>query len=284
MQNQLNVWCNGVLVPKADAKISVFDRGFLFGDGAYEVIPVYNGKCFALTDHLLRLQRTLHHIGITNPHTLDEWQSIIRILIDDFAESNCAVYLQVSRGVEDIRSHVFPQQSVAPTVVGFCQRRKVVRGDAEVAAITVDDYRWQKNCLKTTSLIANVLISQQAITQGVQGTILLRDGYVTEGAATNVFIVRNATVVTPPCTDLILWGITRKHVLQAMAAAGIAYTEAEISYNQLCAADEIWLTSSMKEILAITTLNNQRVGHGNIGNITAKAGKALRDYIAQHLE
>ena len=260
------VYLNGKFVPDDAACISVLDRGFIFGDGVYEVIPAYHGCLFRLSEHLQRLQNSLDAIRITNPHSPQEWQTILDALIDKNQGGDLSVYLQVTRGVAK-RDHALPKD-ITPTV--FAMANPLTPPDKTtlqngVRAITGDDYRWVNCHIKAISLLPNVLLRQQAIDAGASETILLRNGEATEGAASNLFIVENNALVTPPKGPFLLPGITRDLILELASQSHITWEESTISEQRLRDADEIWLTSSTKEILPVTYLDNQKIGDGTPG-------------------
>ncbi|WP_455207141.1 D-amino acid aminotransferase [Kaarinaea lacus] len=265
------VYLNGKFIPDHAACVSVLDRGFIFGDGVYEVIPAYNGYLFRLPEHLQRLQNSLDAIRIVNPHTTQQWQSILDELIDKNNGGDLSVYLQVTRGVAK-RDHALPKD-VQPTVFAMANPLqppdKTLLKDG-VRAITGDDYRWVNCHIKAISLLPNVLLRQQAIDAGASETILIRNGAATEGAASNLFIVENSVLVTPPKGPFLLPGITRDLILELASENHILWEESAISEQRLRNADEIWLTSSTKEILPVTYLDNQMVGDGTPGPIWHK--------------
>ena len=265
------VYLNGKFVPDHAACVSVLDRGFIFGDGVYEVIPAYNGYLFRLPEHLQRLQNSLDAIRIINPHTAQEWQSILDELIDKNNGGDLSVYLQVTRGVAK-RDHALPKD-IQPTVFAMANPLqppdKILLKDG-VRAITGDDYRWVNCHIKAISLLPNVLLRQQAIDAGASETILIRNGTATEGAASNLFIVENSALVTPPKGPFLLPGITRDLILELASENHISWEESAISEQRLRNADEIWLTSSTKEILPVTYLDNQMVGDGTPGPVWHK--------------
>src|SRR5574343_1963161 len=205
------VYLNGQFKPLAAAGVSPLDRGFLYGDGVYEVIPVYSRRPFRIDEHLTRLQATLDGIRLANPLTVDAWKSVIFKLIADAPWEDQSVYQQVTRGADDKRDHAFPPANVTPTVFAFSG--PLVTPSAEVrakgvAAITVADQRWSRCDLKVLSLLANVLARQQAVAQGCAEALLIRDGFMKEGAASNIFIVKDGVLYAPPKTPLMLPGIT----------------------------------------------------------------------------
>lgn len=261
------VYLNGEFLPKDEARVSVLDRGFLFGDGVYEVIPVYGGRLFRLEQHLDRLDQSLAGIRLANPHTRPEWRQIIGQLVELQGGGDQSVYLQVTRGAAPKRDHAFPTD-VRATV--FAMSSPLTPNPPEVAqqgvaAITLEDIRWKYCHIKAVTLLANVLLRQQALDGGAVESILIRDGEVTEGAASNVFIVRAGELLTPPKGPFLLPGITRDLILELAAANGIPHREAAITEADLASAAEIWVTSSTREILPVTTLNGVPVGNGKPG-------------------
>jgi D-alanine transaminase len=278
------VYLNGNFLPLADAKVSVLDRGFIYGDGVYEVVPVYARKPFRMPQHLTRLQNSLDGIRLANPHA-QRWDALIAELIARQPFDDQAVYLQVTRGVAK-RDHAFPHD-VAPTVFMMSNplvlptREQVERG---VAVITAQDNRWLRCDLKTTSLVGNVLMRQLAVDHDAVETVMFRDGHLTEASASNVMIVRDGRIIAPPKDNLILPGITYDATLEIAKGAGVALDVRAIAQAEAMAADEMWLSSSTKEVLAITTIDGRPFGGGKPGPVfrrvwdafqRAKAGVAL---------
>jgi len=265
------VYLNGEFLPLDEACVPVLDRGFIFGDGVYEVIPVYAGKAFRLQHHLQRLRNSMQAVRITNPHTDEEWNAIINEVVTRNNDGDQSIYLQITRGVAH-RDHRFPGDA-KPTVFVMSNlfdpvpQQQLENG---VNAITLDDIRWQYCSIKSIALLPNILLRQQAVEQGAAEAILLRNGEVTEGAASNVFIVKDGIIITPPKTDCLLPGITRDLVVEQAHEHGLAVKEANIKQTELETADEIWLTSSTKEILPVTKLNGQPVGSGIPGTVWQK--------------
>jgi D-alanine transaminase len=262
------VYLNGRWLPLAGAGVSPLDRGFLYGDGVYEVIPVYSRRPFRIDEHLKRLQATLDGIRLANPLAVDGWKAVVSRLVAEAPWEDQSVYLQVTRGADDKRDHAFPPATVPPTVFAFAS--PLVTPSAEVrargvGAITVTDLRWARCDLKVVSLLANVLARQQAVEQGCAEALLIRDGFVKEGAASNVFVVRDGVLLAPPKTQLMLPGITYDVILELAQDHDQPLEIREIGEAELRAADEVWMTSSTKEILAITTLDGAPVGSGRPG-------------------
>lgn len=264
------VYLNGQFLPLDEARISPLDRGFLFADGVYEVVPVYSRRPFRLDEHLGRLQASLDGIRLTNPHALAEWRKLVSAMIGHSPWDDAQIYLQVTRGADSKRDHAIPPAGVVPTVFMFAS--PLVPPDADlrrqgVGAVTAVDNRWLRCDLKSLALLANVLLRQKSAEQGCAETILVRDGFVTEGSASNIFMVRNGILATPPKSHLTLPGVTYDVVLELARQHGLPLQVREILAEELATADEVWLTSSTKEVLAITTLDGRPVGHG------AAAGK-----------
>lgn len=265
-------YLNGEFQPLEGACVPVLDRGFLLGDGVYEVIPAYGGQLFRLPQHLERLQHSLDGIRIDNPYTMQQWTEILAELVQRNAgvapqTPDQSVYLQVTRGVAPKRDHVFPR-GITPTV--FAMSTPLPGVDIEqlkqgVSAITLEDVRWQHCNIKAITLLANVLSRQQALDSGAQEAILIRDGKANEGAASNLFIVANGVLKTPPKGSKLLPGITRDLIIELARAHDIPAEESEISAEELAQAEEIWLTSSTKEILPVTRLDDQTIGDGRAG-------------------
>jgi D-alanine transaminase len=265
----MNAFLNGRFLPLSEAKISPLDRGFLFGDGGYEVIPVYSRHPFRIDEHLRRMQATLDGLRIVNPHSNDEWRAIILRLIEEAEFADQAVYIQVTRGADIRRDHAFPQ-GVTPTVFLFTAPLvgpTRAQREVGVAAITAADIRWDRCDLKSVSMVGNVLMRQLAVEAGCTETIMLREGFLTEGSATNVFCVRNGIILCPPKDNRILPGITYDVVLELAARHGAPFAVRPVAEAEVRSADELWITSSTKEVLAITTLDGRPVGQG------AQAGK-----------
>lgn len=274
------VYLNGDFIPIEEARISVLDRGFLFGDGVYEVIPAYGGHLLRLKEHLQRLQNSLDAIRLFNPLSTQQWMDVLQHIIEKNDGVDQSVYLHISRGVAAKRDHAFPAET-RPTVFVMAtplypmDKQDLMQG---VAAITLDDIRWRACNIKATALLANAMLRQQAVDAGAAEAILIRDGYATEGAASNVFVVKNNVLITPPNGPTLLPGITRDLVLELAKQHGIACEERAISEAELKHADEIWLTSSTREILPVLTLDNHPVGKGVFGPIWDRMIDIFQDY------
>lgn len=260
------VYLNGEYLPLSAARIPVLDRGFIFGDGVYEVIPVYDRRPFRLSEHLARLDHSLAGIRLANPMAKERWLEVIAHIISAAPWPDQGVYVQVTRGVAP-RDHAFPRH-VQATVFVLPMRldpAPTAHLETGVAAITAEDFRWGRCDLKTTSLLPNVLLRQLAVDAGCAETLLLRAGELTEGAASSVFVVRAGTLLAPPKSNWMLPGITYDVVLELAAHLGIAHAVRPISEAELRAADEIWITSSTKEITPVVQLDGKPVGTGRPG-------------------
>ncbi len=279
------VYLDGKFLPPDQAKVSVFDRGFIFGDGVYEVIPVFGGRLFRLPHHLARLEASLAAIRVHNPHTAGEWKNVFARLMEEHGTRDQSIYLQITRGVAP-RDHAFPPDAV-PTVFAYAQPLKYPPAEqlAEgVAAVTTADIRWQRCDIKAIALLANALLRQQAIEQGAAEAILVRDGLMTEGAASNIFIVSGERLVTPPKGPYILPGITRDLVVEIARANRIACEEKPVTIEMLRTANEVWLTSSTKEILPITRVDGRAVGNGKPGPMHARLFALYKEYKRAFIE
>ena len=282
----MTIYLNGEYMPIAEAKISVLDRGFIFGDGVYEVIPVYSRRAFRLTEHMRRLQHSLDGIRLQNPHSESEWTAIINELISRNSGEDQYLYLHITRGVAK-RDHAFPSPPVKPTV--FMMSSPLPAPPAAllqsgVGAVTAQDNRWLRCDIKAIALLPNVLLRQMAVDAGCAETILIRPGsnndpsFMTEGAASNIFVVKNGKLLAPPKDNLMLPGITYDVILEVAAANNIPHEVRRIAVAELLAADELLLTSSTKEVLAITQLDGKPVGTGKPGAMFAKLYKLYQDF------
>lgn len=276
------VYLNGEILPLDQARVPVLDRGFIFGDGIYEVIPAYGGNLFRFAEHMQRLDNSLNAIGINNPMSHAEWEAVIKQVMQPLGQSDQSIYLQVTRGVAP-RDHQFPVD-VKPTV--FVMSKPLHSVDPKllhngVSAITLDDIRWQYCYIKTIALLPNILQRQRAVEQGAAEAILIREGEVTEGAASNVFIVKDKTIKTPVKSECLLPGITRDLIVELAHDKGLSIEETAISEAELLNADEVWLSSSTKEILPITKLNDKPVGEGKPGPIWQQMYQIYQDYKQQ---
>jgi len=271
------VYLNGSLTPLSEAKIPVLDRGFIFGDGIYEVIPVYARKMFRSEQHLARLFRSLASIGITNPHSKEEWLTLIAQVMAAHEADDQMVYIQVTRGVAK-RAHAFPQEAT-PTV--FIMTNPIVLPSASareqgVACVSMEDKRWLRCEIKSISLLGNVLAAQNAAEHGVTESIQFRDGYLTEASASNVWIVKNGVMMGPPKDNLILEGIRYGLIQELCAAEKIPLEARRITRAEVFAADEVMLSSATKEVLAVVRIDDQTIGKGVPGPIYQQLFRAYQ--------
>ena len=260
-------YLNGEYSSLRDAKVSVLDRGFIFGDGIYEVVPAYGGKLFRFDEHMARLDRSLGKLRIANPHRIEEWLERCRKLLAALTAQNGAsdqlVYIQITRGVA-LRDHVMPA-GVPPTVFMMCSAMKPATPEQRhhgVACVTARDFRWERGDIKSISLLGNVLARQMSADHGATETIMFRDGHLTEAAASNVWVVHEGALLGPPKSDHVLEGIRYDLLRELCEDAGIAYNLRPIAEADVTSADEVLLSSATKEVLPVTTLDGQPVGHG----------------------
>jgi len=261
----VTIYLNGRYMPVEFAQVSVLDRGFIFGDGIYEVIPVYDRRAFRLPEHLQRLQHSLDSIKLANPHSDKEWTHIVERIIEQNEGEDQYLYLHITRGVAE-RDHAFPNPPVTPTVFVLSKVLKTPPPEllrSGVACISATDIRWLRCDIKAISLLPNVLLRQLAVEASCAETILFREEqWLTEGAASNIFVVKNGVLLAPPKDHLMLPGITYDVVLEIAAANRIPCEVRRISKAEVLGADELLLTSSTKEVLAITHLDGQAIGSG----------------------
>ena len=271
------VYLNGGYMPVEQAQVSVLDRGFLFGDGVYEVIPVYAGHPFRLEQHLERLEHSLAAIRLPLGWPRSRWAEVIREVVERNGGGHQSVYLQVTRGPAPRRDHRFPDQ-VEPTVL-------VMTGPLSadptaplalqgIRAVTLADDRWLHCDIKAISLLANVLLKQTALDRGADEALLLRDGALTEGAVSNVFAVVDGVVRTAPRSGLILGGITRDLIVELAAGEGIALEERAVSLEELPRASELWISSSSRELVPVVELDGRRIGDGSAGPVCRRLAEA----------
>ena len=273
------IFLSGKFMPIEQATVPVLDRGFIFGDGVYELVPVYSRVPFRIDEHLARLERSLHEVRIRNPYSREHWREIIAQLIAHQPYEDQGVYFQVTRGVAK-RDHAFPK-GVEPTV--FIMSNPLVNPPAELVeagarAVTAADFRWLRCDIKSISLIGNCLLRQLSADVGAVETILLRDGNLTEASASNVFIVKGDVVRGPAKSNLILPGITYDVVIELAQGAGMPLDIGEVSERDLRAADEIWVTSSSKEVLAIVELDGKPIGEGRPGLVFRHMYQLYQDF------
>ena len=292
-------YLNGAYTPLNEAKVSVLDRGFIFGDGVYEVLPVYAGHAFRFEQHMVRLERSLREMRIPNPHTRAEWLQIAMQLIagqavntwttGSFDAQNAThkapgdyfVYFQVTRGVA-LRDHPMPA-GITPTVFGMCSVLKpasALQRAQGVSCVTADDFRWQKAHLKSTSLLGSVFARQISVDADASETVMFRGNFLSEAAHSNVWVVKNNTLYGPPKDNLVLEGIRYGLIDELCQASGIGFSLRAITREEVLTCDELLLSSATKEILPVTKLDGQAVGHGMPGPVYQKLYAAYQAAIA----
>ena len=256
-------YLDGQFGPLSETRVSVLDRGFIFGDGVYEVVPVYARRLFRFDEHMARLSRSLAKLRIANPHAPGDWLALCRRLVAAQAAQDQLVYIQVTRGVA-LRDHVMPE-GIAPTVFMMAGPMKPPTAEQRhrgVACVTARDFRWERGDIKSISLLGNVLARQISADVGAVETIMFRDGHLTEAAASNVWIVHEGALLGPPKSEHVLEGIRYELLRELCEEAGIAYNLCPIAEAEVAVADEILLSSATKEVLPVTLLDNEPVGHG----------------------
>lgn len=273
------VYLNGQYMAESEAKISVFDRGFLFGDSVYEVIPYYQGEGFRLQEHIDRLVHSLRAVRIKNDQ---DWQKITDRLVELNGGGNLSVYLQVTRGSSGKRSHIY-SEDLEPTVFACCSPIKNVwqAGAEEVVpirAIVTEDLRWHRCDIKSTCLLPNILVLQQARDEGVEEAIFSRDDKLTEGSACNLFLVKRGVLYTPKRSSEILGGITRELILELADEHAIQYQEIDVSYERMLSADEVWVSSSTRGIIPVIEVDGRPIGDGVKGPVWNKMFELFTDF------
>jgi D-alanine transaminase len=271
---------NGEFVPLREARISPLDRGFLYSDGVYEVMPVYDGRPFRFEAHAERLTRSLAGIQMEDPHTRGQWREIISTLVTRNGGGNQYVYWQVTRGAEFGRNHA-PLPKVPRTVFAFCAPLPIASAatlDNGVACVTTEDTRWARCDIKSVSLLANILLRQQAVEAGAAEVILLKDGQLREASSSAVHVVTGGVILSPPRSQAILPGTTRSAMEEVAGAAGMAYRSAPVSEQQLRSADEIWISAATREVQPVTQLDGNPVGSGKPGPLWRRIHEAWQRY------
>lgn len=274
-------YLNDRFMPLNQATVPVTDRAFLFGDAVYEVIPVYDGRLFRLDSHLARLQHSLDGLQIRNPMTAGQWSDMFRELIERNGGGDLSLYLQVTRGAPAARDHAFPEAAVAPTVVAFCQPLKPVPAaylEDGIAAVTLPDERWAHCNIKSTALLANVMLKHRASDAGAVEALLVRNGRLTEGSSSNVFVVLDGEAITPVQDSHVLPGVTRDLVLELARDHGLPARFGEVAQQRLANAEEIWICSSTRELLPVTSLDGTPVGDGRPGPVWRRFHDQLQAY------
>ena len=281
MSKQEVVYLNGNYSPKQETTLSILDRGFLFGDGVYELIPIYNKKIFYIDAHLERLKSSLQQINIA-PSLLEDVDivEIINRLIDQNNYDDYFIYIHISRGVDQKRNHIY-SQDYEPTILIMGENYVPFNRDVIIngkKAILEDDYRWLKSNIKSTSLLANVLIKNKANDNDAYEALLLRDGFLTEGSASNVFMVKDGIIKTPRLSNKLLPGITRKFLVDLISQHRLEYSECDISKHELLDADEIFCSSSTNPVVPITQVNDKIICE-SAGSISLDLYKHAQDSI-----
>ena len=272
MPGDSQVYLNGEFTRADQAKISVLDRGFIFGDGIYEVVPVYDGKPFRMAEHLDRLDRSLKALSIPQPMPRADWLALIGQLASRSATPTCIVYLQVTRGVYK-RDHAFPTQDITPTVFGMAtvfNPPSAAQREQGMRLIGIADERWLHCEIKSVSLLGNVLARQQAVEAGADEVAQFRDGFLTEGSSSNIWVVSGGKLLAPPKNNLILEGIRYGLMGELAAEAGIAFEACRLTEADVAGADELLVTSATKEVLPVTQYNGKPVGSGKPGPVYAR--------------
>jgi len=273
-------YLNGELLPLAEARISPLDRGFLFADGVYEVVPVHRGRPFRLREHLKRLDDSLAAIRLANPHATREWQAILERVAGAAGDAEMLLYLQVTRGAEHGRNHLVPQ-SAAPTVFAFASPYPVPAAqtlELGLRAVTLQDIRWDRCDIKSIALLANVLLRQEAADRGAHEALLVRDGLLLEGSSSTVFLCIGGTLVTPPKDQHILPGTSRDAVLEL--ADGWLQTEVcPLEARVIANCDELWIASAGRGVLPVTQVNDEPIGDGSPGPLWRRMYERLQAHL-----
>lgn len=259
---------SGQLTPLSEAKIPVLDRGFIFGDGVYEVIPMYARRLFRAKQHIARLSRSLNAIVIPNPHTEDEWMALVGKVAAAYPADDQLIYIQVTRGVAR-RAHAFPKDAT-PTVFIMTNALSVPAAEVRekgIACVSTKDLRWLRCDIKSTSLLGNVLAAQYAAEHSAVEAIQFRDGFLTEGASSNAWIVRNGMLMAPPKDNLILEGVRYGLIEELCASCNIPFTSRRIAREEVFGADEVLLSSAGREVLPVISIDGKRIGEGKPGSV-----------------
>lgn len=267
--NQELAYLNGEFMPLSEAQVPVLDRGFLFADGVYEMLPAYGGYLFGLDEHLQRLQKSLDGISLQNPLQNSEWRAMLQELTQRAGDHDQAIYLQVTRGVSAKRAHIFPEH-VKQTVFAMSTVLKPMSEIDKATGIRVichEDIRWSYCHLKTISLLGNVLMQQAAHAAGAQEALTLRNGFVTEGSSSNFFIVSGGVILTPPKSESLLPGITRQFVLSLADKHNMPWREQDLQLEQVMEADEVWISSSSREVVPVIAVDAKPIGDGKAGPV-----------------
>lgn len=279
----LIAYLNGQYLPAENAMVSPLDRGFVFGDGVYEVIPVYRGKPLYLNAHIDRLNLSLTAIQMLPPHSHAEWKIILTELIHQNPEPEQWIYLQITRGTQLIRDPAIPKPTLKPTIFAIGYPKPLPSKSVQavgIKAITVPDIRWKYCHIKTTARLAYVLMYQEAKDVGADEGIIIHNGFALEGTSSNLFMIKEGVIITPSKSSLLLSGITRDRILALAKQHKMPYRENTITENELSTADELWITSSTRGVIPIVLLNNTPVGNGKAGPVWSN----MWDYYTQDME
>ena len=275
------LYLNGKITNKSDAQISIMDRGFLFGDGVYELIPVFNKKIFLLSKHLDRLANSLSLIGMKKINDLDK---IIDKLIAKNQQQNFFIYIHITRGAQSQRNHVYPK-SIKPTILVMCEEYPCFTQEqirSGFSACIQDDFRWQKSNIKSISLLGNVLLKNHAADNDLYETLLMRNNKLTEGSASNVFIVKNNLIHTPKLSNELLPGVTRDLLIDLLRKNDLQVMESDVTKDDLLESDEIWCCSSTNAVVPIVRVDEHTIGSGKAGNISLLTHKITREFIRDY--
>ncbi len=274
------VYLNGHYMPLMNAQVSVLDRGFLFADGVYEVMPVYGGRIFRFAEHMLRLQHSLDGIRLCNPYTNSEWSRIFHGIVDRNGGGDMSIYFQITRGADIGRDHEFPKHT-APSVFAMASVLTPLAEQVKnigIDVMTLDDIRWQRCDVKSIDLLANVLLRQHAAENGCAEAILVRDGFAREGSSSTLFAIVDGVLTTPPKSEAILPGITRDLILELAAAHSIPYDEKPLALTALYSASEVWISSSTREVVPVVHVDGQAVGDGRPGPLWQTMYGLIQEY------
>lgn len=275
------IYLNGKFISRLSAQISIMDRGFLFGDGVYELIPVYNKKIFLLHKHLNRLKNSLDCIGMSD---IDGIEDIIDQLISRNTSENFFIYLHVTRGEQLQRNHIYGK-AIEPTVLVMCEeypsydKDQIKKG---FHACMHEDFRWLKSNIKSISLLGNVMLKNHASSHGYYETLLIRNNKLTEGSASNVFTVKNNIIHTPKLSNELLPGVTRDLLIDLIKNNNMRINESDISQEDLLASDEVWCSSSTNAVVPITMVDKHQIGSGEVGNISLQIYDITKDFIKNY--
>jgi len=273
------IYLNGSFLPRSEAQIPIMDRGFLFGDGVYELIPVFNKKVFLLDEHLKRLKNSLNLIQMNEIQDLDK---IINTLIKKNIKNTFFIYLHITRGVQNSRNHIY-SENIEPTVLLMCEDYPAFSEDfikKGFQATIQDDFRWMKSNIKSISLLGNVLLKNHASSNGCYETLLIRNNKLTEGSTSNVFIVKDEIIYTPKLSNELLPGVTRGLLIKLLNENHLKVIESDIYESDVVNADEVWCSSSTNAVVPIIKVDDNIINNGRVGNITVKVYEIAQDFIS----